>query len=254
MTIKETDTSSDEAMARDLQDQFRREVEAYASSTAWNNIHNVFTPDANNPDYGDASSEEVFQDACDIPVVDAIPENEETARRTPPPKQKKNYVNDLSFSTQSTSPSTSLDGSPFERSASVLSGPISIDQFVDVDIDLQREEEARIQRQRRKDEELARRLEREMNDELLARELRASEGFAVGVQTESDADLARRLQRESQQEARRRGLPPNSTRKQKIIYYGTRVLSVILVICVSYFVVMMVWGPNSNSALDPASW
>ena len=245
MTVKETDTSSDEAMARDLQDQFRREIEAYASSSAWNDIHNVFTPETN-PDHRDSSSEEVFQDARDIPVVDAILEKEDTLT---PPKQKKNYVHDLSFSTQSTSPSTSLDGSPFERS-----GPVSIDQFVEVDIDLQREEEARIQRQRRKDEELARRLEREMNDELLARELRASEGFTVGVQTESDADLARRLQRESQQEARRRGLPPNSTRKQKIIYYGSRALSVIIVICVSYFVVMMVWGPNSNSALDPASW
>jgi hypothetical protein len=237
MTIKEN-TSNDESIARELQEQFRREVEQYASSSAWSEIHSVFTPD-----------NEIFQDTVQdldsIPVVDAIPDDGGSTC-TPPMKQK---YQDLSFSTQSTSPSTSLDGSPIER----MSGPVSIDEYVDADDGSS--EEVRRKRQQKKDEELARRLEREMRDEALARELRASQEFVVPV-VESDADLARRLARESEAEARgrRRGLRADATRTQKIIYYGCRILSVVLVICVAYLVFMMVWGQNVNPALDPSTW
>jgi hypothetical protein len=242
-------TANDEAIARELQEQFRREVEQYASSSVWSDIHSVFTPRSNNVSEGYSSA---VEDIESIPVVDAIPEDGAT-----PPRNKKKFVHDLSFSTESTSPSTSLDGSPFERTSSALSGPISIDEFIPVDVDTVLDEKMRKKQQQRKDEELARRLEREMRDEALARELRAGQEFNVAVQTESDADLARRLQLESQAEEggrRRRGLPADSTRAQKFIYYGSRIFSVVLVICVSYLVFMMVWGQNVNSGLDPASW
>lgn len=253
MTIKDN-TSNDESIARELQEQFRREVEQYASSSVWNEIHSVFTPHTD----VDGSDNEVFEDTVQdiesIPVVDGIPEDHSSS--TPPSSKKK--CHDLSYSTTSTSPSTSLDGSPFERSPSEHSCPTSMNEFIDVDIDLQRNDVESRKRQQKRDEILARRLEREMRDEALARELRASQEFVVGTVTESDADLARRLQRESEEEARgrrrRRGLGSDATTTQKVIYYGSRILSVVLVICVTYLVFIMVWGKNVNAGLDPASW
>ncbi|KAL7510376.1 hypothetical protein ACHAXN_008310 [Cyclotella atomus] len=235
MKIKEN-TSNDESIARELQEQFRREVEQYASSSAWNEIHSVFTPD-------DEIFQDTVQDLDSIPVVDAIPDDGGSTTCTPPMKKK---YQDLSFSTQSTTPPTSLDGSPLER----MSGPVSIDELDGSSQEVWRK------RQQKKDEELARRLEREMRDEALARELRASQEFIVPV-VESDADLARRLARESEEEARGRrrwGLGADATRTQKVIYYGSRILSVVIVICASYLVFMMVWGQNVNPALDPSTW
>jgi hypothetical protein len=243
MTKDKDNTVDDEQIARQLQEQFRREVEQYTSSSAWNDIHSVFTPDSTNN-----RRNATFDDIDSIPMVDAIPEESVT-----PPQNKKKFVHDLSFNTESTSPSTSLEGSPLERT---LCGPVSIDEFIEVEIDIQEDSIEQKLRQHRKDEEFARRLEREMRDEALARELRASMEFVVPT-TGADAELTRRMQREREMETSRgrwSELQSDSTTTQKIIFYGSRILSVVIVVSVTYLVYMMFWGPNASSGLDHGSW
>ena len=234
---KTTDnTANDEQIARNLQNQFHQEMEQHASSSTWSNIHSILTPEDN------TTRTSIYHDAqedieCIIPVVNAIPDNDVDTTAATPPSKKKVSLRDISFSTTSTSPSTSMDESPLNN------GPISIDEFIE------------------EDAELARRLELEMRDERLARELRVSQEFNVDIipTNESDAEMARRLQREQELEQRRgllrlRRLPENSTLMQKVLYYGSRVLSFVLIICLSYAVFMLVWGQHMSPGLDPASW
>jgi uncharacterized protein YhaN len=240
------DTADDEELARQLQDQFRRELEQYASESTWNEIHNIFTPGSGRSSRHGEPSRNNRSDTDNIPVVDGILEdcNDDSNTSTPPTKKKISRQNQ-SFSTQSTSPATSLDESPLEE--------FSVDKFIEVAIDLEREEE--LARQQRKDEELARRLEREMRDEELAQQLRAGTTFdsTAVMQEESDEALARRLQRESQEEEAR-GSPAGRTCKQKVIYYVVRITSVVLVVCVTYLVVIGMFGRSATSGLDPSTW
>lgn len=229
-------TADDEQVARNLQNQLQHEMEQHASSSTWSNIHSILTPEDT------PTRTSIYHDAqedieCIIPVVNAIPDHDVDTTADTPPFKKKVSLRNISFSTTSTSPSTSLDESPTNN------GPISIDEFIE------------------EDAALARRLELEMRDERLARELRVSQEFIVDIipTNESDADLARRLQREQELEQRRgilrlRRLPDNSTWTQKVLYYGSRVLSFVVIICLSYVVFMLVWGQNIDSGLDPASW
>eukprot|EP00804_Cyclotella_cryptica_P011380 CCRYP_016040-RA/>CCRYP_016040-RA protein AED:0.20 eAED:0.20 QI:569/1/1/1/1/1/4/251/533 len=248
------DTAADEELARELQDQFRRELEQYASESTWNEIHNIFTPGSDRSSGNGAPSRTNRADTDNIPIVDGILEdcnsshNDTNNVANTPPTKKRISRQDQSFSTQSTSPATSLDEAPLES--------FSVDKFIEVAIDLEREEE--LARQQRKDEELARRLEKEMRDDALAQQLCVGNTFdsTTVMQEESDEELARRLQRESQEEEERRlrGLPADRTCKQKIIYYGVRITSVVLVVGVTYLVVIGMFGRNANSGLDPASW
>ena len=245
------DTADDEELARQLQDQFRRELEQYASESTWNEIHNIFTPGSGRSSRHGETSRNNRSDTDNIPVVDGILEdcnNGNNSNTSTPPTKKKISRQDQSFSTQSTSPATSLDESPLEE--------FSVDKFIEVAIDLKREAERA--RQQRKDEELARRLEREMRDEELAQQLRAGTTFDVTavMQEESDEALARRLQRESQEEEERRarGSPAGRTCKQKVIYYVVRITSVVLVVCVTYLVVIGMLGRSASSGLDPSTW
>lgn len=239
------DTADDEELARQLQDQFRRELEQYASESTWNEIHNIFTPGS------DRSSRHGAPDTDDIPVVDGIledPNNVDNINNTTPPTKNKISRKNQSFSTQSTSPATSLDESPLEE--------LSLDKFIEVAIDLEREEE--LARQQRQDEELARRLEREMRDEALAQQIRAGNTFDVTAvsQEESDEALARRMHRETQEEEERRarGSPAGRTCKQKVVYYVVRIAAAVLVACVTYLVVIGMFGRSVDSGLDPSSW
>eukprot|EP00956_Cyclotella_meneghiniana_P017349 scaffold28190_cov70-Cyclotella_meneghiniana.AAC.3 len=204
---KTTDnTANDEQIARNLQNQFHQEMDQHASSSTWSNIHSILTPEDN------TTRTSIYHDAqedieCIIPVVNAIPDNDVDTTAATPPTKKKVSLRDISFSTTSTSPSTSMDESPLNN------GPISIDEFIE------------------EDAELARRLELEMRDERLARELRVSQEFNVDIipTNESDAELAMRLQREQELEQRRgllrlRRLPEN------------------------------IWGQHMSPGLDPASW
>ncbi|KAL7484966.1 hypothetical protein ACHAW6_010565 [Cyclotella cf. meneghiniana] len=239
------DTADDEELARQLQDQFRRELEQYASESTWNEIHNIFTPGS------DRSSRHGAPDTDDIPVVDGIledPNNVDNINNTTPPTKNKISRKNQSFSTQSTSPATSLDESPLEE--------LSLDKFIEVAIDLEREEE--LARQQRQDEELARRLEREMRDEALAQQIRAGNTFDVTAvsQEESDEALARRMHRETQEEEERRarGSTDGRTCKQKVFYYVVRIAAAVLVACVTYLVVIGMFGRSVDSGLDPSSW
>lgn len=271
-------TDRDEALARELQAEFQREVEQYASSMTWSEINNVFTPPPSHRRYASASSSAGVAGvdapsartnttsspptSTAMPIVYGI--NEPTPHSKKSTAKKNNSSPDLTVSTQSSTPLSSPDISPialFLESQSNRRTSSSNAIFIDGEED--------------DDANLARRLEQEMIDEEIASNLahaersfsltraeQASAAFATsGTTAPSSSILESRMESQDsfvetplRRVCRRQQGGERNDCKSRFFFWGIRITSAVIVLGVSFMIFLTVFGKRASDSLDPATW